>query len=48
MNEIKDSIKENNEKLDNLKASKEKYENADFDKSSFGDMQENYTATPLH
>lgn len=48
VNEIKDSIKENNEKLDNLKASKEKYENADFDKSSFGDMQENYTATPLH
>ena len=45
---IKDSIKENDEKLENLKKSKEKYETADFDKSSFGDMQDKYTATPLH
>ena len=45
---IEDSIDENNTKLENLKKSKEKYERADFDKSSFGDMQESYTATPLH
>ena len=48
VNEIKESIKENDEKLETLKKSKEKYETADFDKSSFGDMQDDYTATPLH
>ena len=45
---LKVSIKENDEKLETLKKSKEKYETADFDKSSFGDMQDDYTATPLH
>lgn len=44
---VKDSIKENNEKLKNLKELKEKYEKSNFDKSSFGEMQEDYTATPL-
>lgn len=39
---IKKDIKERDEKIEKYKKLKSRYENEDFDKSSFGDMQENY------
>jgi len=46
--QVKESIEENNEKLENLRKLKKRYEESNFDKSSFGEMQEDYEATPLH
>lgn len=40
--EVNEAIKVEEEQLQNLKSSKERYEKADFDKSSFGDMQEKF------
>ncbi|WP_407807706.1 hypothetical protein [Staphylococcus aureus] len=39
---IKKDIKERNETIKQYEKLKSRYENEDFDKSSFGDMQENY------
>lgn len=48
LEDAKDSKEQNEEELKNLRKLKKRYEEADFNKESFGEMQEEYKAETLH